>query len=140
MNCQIFSWLFSSGERGGNGISEMLCGIFSSFAPCHKDDDGEGARADLACDFVEMKLHGLAVAEGQNQCRAGSELRAHGTEQVGRLRALVVSGPRPRSPSSPAIGELVLLPHPYLVLEPHFYRRVRRKAAADFLHASVEFF
>jgi hypothetical protein len=26
MNCQMFSWLFSSGERGGNGSSEMLCG------------------------------------------------------------------------------------------------------------------
>ena len=73
-----------------------------------EDDDGVGARADLALDLVEMKLHGLAVAEGQNQCCAGSELRAHGTEQVGRLRALVVSGPRPRSLSSPAIGELVL--------------------------------
>lgn len=35
MNCQMFSWLFSSGERGGNGISEMLCGTFNSFAPCH---------------------------------------------------------------------------------------------------------
>jgi hypothetical protein len=47
-----------------------------------EDDDGVGARADLALDLVEMKLHGLAVAEGQNQCCAGSELRAHGTEQV----------------------------------------------------------
>jgi hypothetical protein len=35
MNCQMFSWLFSSGERGGIGISEMLRGTFSSFAPCH---------------------------------------------------------------------------------------------------------
>jgi hypothetical protein len=24
MNCQIFSWLLSSGARGGNGRSEML--------------------------------------------------------------------------------------------------------------------
>src|SRR6202007_1762810 len=99
--------------------------------------DGVGARADLGGDLVEMKLHGLAVAEGQDQCRAGSELRAHGTKQVGRLRTLVASGPRPRSLSSPAIGELVLLPHPHLILEPHLYRRVRRKAAADFLHAGV---
>jgi hypothetical protein len=62
-----------------------------------KDDDGVGARADLAGDLVEMKLHGLAVAEGQNQCRAGSELRTHGTEQVGRLRALIVAA-RGRDP------------------------------------------
>lgn len=98
-----------------------------------------GARADLAGDLVEMKLHGFAVG-GQNQYRAGSELRAHGPEQVGRLRTPVVSGPRPRSLSSPAIGELVLLPHPHLILEPRLYRRDRRKAVADFLHASMEFF
>ncbi len=29
MNCQIFSWLLSSGERGGIGRSEMLVGILS---------------------------------------------------------------------------------------------------------------
>ena len=75
-----------------------------------EDDDGVRARADLGGDLVEMKLHGFAVAEGQNQCRAGSELRAYGTEQIGRLRTLVVSGPRPRSLSRPTIGELVLLP------------------------------
>src|ERR1700741_2137049 len=66
MNCQIFSWLFSSGERGGNGISEMLCGTFSSFAlPAGliEDDDGVGARADLGGDLVEMKLHGFAVTK-----------------------------------------------------------------------------
>src|ERR1700740_791570 len=102
--------------------------------------DGVGARADLGGDLVEMKLHGLAVAEGQNQCRAGSEFRAHGPEQVGRLRTLVVSGTRPRSLSGPAIGELVLLPHPHLILEPDLYRRVRGKGAADFLHAGVEVF
>jgi hypothetical protein len=65
---------------------------------------------------------------------------ARGTEQVGRLRTLVVSGPRPRALSSPAIGELVLLPHPHLILKPHLYRRVRRKAAADFFHAGVVVF
>jgi hypothetical protein len=32
MNCQMFSWLLSSGERGGNGRSEMLCGTLSCFA------------------------------------------------------------------------------------------------------------
>jgi predicted metal-binding membrane protein len=44
--------------------------------------------------------------------------------------------PWPRSLSGPAIGELVLLPHSHLILEPHLYRRVRCKAATDFLHAS----
>src|ERR1700756_3545131 len=87
-----------------------------------------------------MKLHGFAVAEGQHQSGAGSELRAHGTEQIRRLRTLIVGSPRPRSLSGPTIGELVLLPHPHLILEPHLYRRVRRTAAADFLHASVKVF
>jgi hypothetical protein len=31
MNGQMFSWLFSSGERGGDGMSEMFCGTFNSF-------------------------------------------------------------------------------------------------------------
>src|SRR6201998_770820 len=56
---------------------QLLRSVTSSLG---KDDDGMGARANLAGDLVEMKLHGFAVAEGQNQCRAGSELRAHGTE------------------------------------------------------------
>jgi hypothetical protein len=51
MNCQIFSWLFSSGERGGNGISEMLCGdlqLLRSVPPgLIEDDDGVGARLSL---------------------------------------------------------------------------------------------
>jgi hypothetical protein len=34
MNCQMFSWLLSSGERGGDGRSEMLAGTLSSLAPC----------------------------------------------------------------------------------------------------------
>src|SRR5579864_3094152 len=105
-----------------------------------KDDDGVGTRADLSCDLIEVKLHRFAVAEGQHQSGACSELRAHGTEQVGRLRPLIVGSPRSRSRSGPAIGELVLLSHPHLILEPHLYRRVRRKAAADFLHAGVEVF
>ena len=45
-----------------------------------KDDDGVGTRADLGGDLIEMKLHGFAVAEGQHQSGAGSELRTHGTE------------------------------------------------------------
>jgi hypothetical protein len=35
MNCQMFSWGLSSGERGGSGESEMLPGALRSLAPCH---------------------------------------------------------------------------------------------------------
>jgi hypothetical protein len=31
MNCQMFSWLLSSGERGGNSAREVLVGILSYF-------------------------------------------------------------------------------------------------------------
>jgi hypothetical protein len=34
MNRQIFSWLLSSGARGGSCRSDMLLGILRSLAPC----------------------------------------------------------------------------------------------------------
>jgi hypothetical protein len=37
--------------------------------------------------------------------------------------------------SGPAIGQLVLLADPHLVLAPHFYRGARRKLSADLRHA-----
>ena len=40
-NCQTFSWLLSSGERGGSGSSEMLSGTLRSF--------GCGADYSAAC-------------------------------------------------------------------------------------------
>src|SRR6266699_3474272 len=94
MNCQIFSWLFSSGARGGS-------------------------RGDLGADLVEMKLHGFGVAGGQHEGGAGSTFGAYRTEQIGRLGALIVGGPGTRAFPGPAVGELVLLPDPHLVLEPH---------------------
>ncbi len=108
MNCQIFSWLFSSGARGGSGRSEMLRGTSSV-----------GTRGDLGADLVEMKLHGFGVAGGQHEGGAGSTFGAYRTEQIGRLGALIVGGPGTRAFPGPAVGELVLLPDPHLVLEPH---------------------
>ena len=34
MNCQMFSWLLSSGDRGGNGNKLMFAGTRSSLEPC----------------------------------------------------------------------------------------------------------
>src|SRR6266567_3842520 len=112
MNCQIFSWLFSSGARGGSGRSEMPAGLI-------EDDNRVGTRGDLGADLVEMKLHGFGVAGGQHEGGAGSAFGAYRTEQIGRLGALIVGGPGTRAFPGPAIGELVLLPDPHLVLEPH---------------------
>ncbi len=66
MNCQIFSWLLSSGARGGSGRSEMLLGILSSLAmPAGLIEDKDCVRAyGYSCsDLIEMKLHGFGVAE-----------------------------------------------------------------------------
>ena len=95
------------------GTSKLLCPMPTGLI---EDDDGVGTGADLGGDLIEMELHGLAVAEGQHQTGTGSELGTHGTEQVCRLRTLIVRSPRPRSLSGPAIGELVLLADPHLVL------------------------
>jgi hypothetical protein len=35
MNCQMFSWGLSSGERGGSGISEILLGTLRACDLCH---------------------------------------------------------------------------------------------------------
>jgi hypothetical protein len=51
------------------------------------------ARSDFGCDLVEMKLHGFGVAGRQHEGGAGSAFRAYRTEQIGRLGALIVSGP-----------------------------------------------
>ena len=49
---------------------------------------------DLGCDFVEMELHGFAVAGRQHEGGAGPAFGADSTEQIGRLGALIVSGAR----------------------------------------------
>ena len=49
---------------------------------------------DLGCDFVEMELHGFAVAGRQHEGGAGPAFGADSAEQIGRLGALIVSGAR----------------------------------------------
>ena len=105
-----------------------------------KDENGVGARGDLGGDLVEMKLHGFAVAGRQHEGGAGAAFWAYRTEQIGRLGALIVDGPGTRALPGPAIGELVLLSDPHLVLEPHLYRCARRELRADFRHALGEVF
>ena len=40
---------------------------------------------DLGCDFVEMELHGFAVAGWQHQRGSRPKLGTDRTEQIGRL-------------------------------------------------------
>src|SRR5215208_4999611 len=58
----------------------------------------------------------------------------HTAPNRGRLGALIVNGARTRACLRPAIGQLVLLADPHLVLEPHLYRCARGKLRADFRH------
>ena len=49
-----------------------------------------GALADLRRDFVEMPLHGLGVAAGQDEAGADAAGGTDGAEDVGRFGALVL--------------------------------------------------
>jgi hypothetical protein len=86
-------------------------------------------------DFVEIKLHGFGVKSG-----AGAALGTDRTEQIGRLRALIVDRAGTRASPGAAIGELVLLADPHLVLEPNLYRCARGELGADFRHAVSKLF
>ena len=144
MNCQMFSWGLSSGARGGSGRSDRLVGnseIFGAVpASLIEDEDCVSASGDPCGDLVEMKLHGFGVAERQNEGRAGSAFGADRTEQIGRLGALIMNSSGTRARPGPAIGELVLLADPHLVLEPDLYRCVRRELGTDFCHAKGKVF
>ena len=100
-----------------------------------EDQDRVGAGGYSCGDLIEMKLHGFGVAERQNEGSAGSMFGAYRTEQIGRLGALIMRGSGTRALPGPAIGELVLLADPHLVLEPDLYRCARRELGADFRHA-----
>ena len=96
-----------------------------------EEHDRVRAWTDFGCDLVEMELHGFSVAGTPHEGGAAPALRTDRTEQIGRLGALIVNGARARTLSGPAIGQLVLLADPHLVLAPHFYRYARRKLTAD---------
>ena len=46
-------------------------------------EDGVGARRYLGRDFIEVPLHGLGVAAGQNQGRTDAALGTNGAEDIG---------------------------------------------------------
>ena len=96
-----------------------------------EDEDGVGARRYLGRDFIEMPLHGLGVAAGQNEGRADAALGTDGAKDIGRCRALISRRPGPASPWRPAPGDLVFLADPRFVLPPEFYAGIGRERAAD---------
>jgi len=100
-----------------------------------EDQDRVSATHDPGSDLIEMKLHGLGVAERENEGGAGSVFGAYRTEQIGRLSALIMRGSGARARSRPTISELVLLANPHLVLEPDLYWGAGRELGTDFRHA-----
>jgi len=95
---------------------------------------------NLGGNLVEVKLHGFAVASRKYECGAGSALGADCAEQVGGLGTLILCGAGARTLSGPAVGQLVFLPDPHLVLKPDLYRSARREPRADFLQAGGKVF
>ncbi len=78
-----------------------------------------------------MKVHGLGVAERQNEARSLALLRAYRPEDVGGLGALVMRRGRPRPALRPAPCDLVFLSDPRLVLKPDLYGRAAWEGRFD---------
>src|SRR3954465_8477424 len=117
MNCQTFSAGLSSGHLGGSTTSVMLSGSTRPAERCHP----AWSTTSTACLSGATSVHRLGVAGGQDERGSLAIAGADSPEDVGRSGALIVRRRRPRSPSCPAPGDLVLLPDPGLVPEPDLY-------------------
>jgi hypothetical protein len=96
-----------------------------------EDKHGVSARRHLGRNFIEMPLHGVGVATGQDEARADATCGTDGTEDIGRLGALVLGRRGPAAAFRPASGELGLLADSGLILPPDFYIGVGREDGAD---------
>ena len=115
------------------GVGAMPAGLI-------EEQDCVCSGADLGRDLIEMELHGFAVASRQHEGGASPAFGADRTEQIGRFGPLIVRGAGTGALPGPAIGELVLLADPHLVLAPHLYRCARRKLRADLRHTAGKVF
>ena len=80
--------------------------------------DGVTLRRDLLGDFIEMQLHRLGVAPGQDQADRLALLRADSAEDVGRGGAPIARRRGPCAALGPTPRDLVLLPNARFVGEP----------------------
>src|SRR5262249_36758164 len=97
-----------------------------------KEDNGVRSEGDFGCDLVEMELHGFAVASRQHEGGAGSTGGTDRTKQISRLGPLIVGDTGAWTFPGPAIGELVLLAHPHLVLKTRPLPMCRVQASRGF--------
>ena len=81
-------------QRHERNIARDLENLAAMPAGLIEEYDRVRTWGDFGCDFVEMELHGFAVAGRQNEGGAGPAFGADSTEQIGRLGALIVSGAR----------------------------------------------
>jgi hypothetical protein len=82
---------------------------------------------DVAGNFLEVKLHGLGVGEGQRKRGADPARWTNGAEQIGAFVALIGGLAWPRSAPGPLPHEAILLSDARFVLEPDFDGRSRRQ-------------
>ena len=74
-----------------------------------EQQDGVRALRDMARDFIEMKLHGGGVGEGQGERRALAARRTDRAEEIGVFVALIGRLARPRAAFGPLPNKAVLL-------------------------------
>jgi hypothetical protein len=87
-------------------------------------------------DLLQIQLHRLGVALGQDEADRLAFPGADRAEDVGRRGPQVARSGRPRSALCPAAGDLVLLSDARLIGEPDFYGvGIEALLARDFLHA-----
>jgi hypothetical protein len=67
-----------------------------------------------------MKVHGVGIAERENEAGSLALLRTYSAEDVCGFGALIVRRGRSRSALRPASRYLVFLPDPRLILKPNF--------------------
>jgi hypothetical protein len=91
-----------------------------------EQQDGVRAHGDMARDFIEMKLHGGSVGEGQSERRALAARRTDRAEEIGILVALIGRLARARAALGPLPHEAVLLADASFILKPDFDRNAFR--------------
>ena len=105
------------------------------------EEDGVGSWCDRLGYFGQMQVHRFGVAEGQDQSRALSLLRADGSEDVGRGGALIPRSARASAALGPPAGDLVLLTNARFIREPNLYFfDIDCLFARDFIQARWEVF
>jgi hypothetical protein len=92
------------------------------------EDGGDSAGRDVACDLVDLLMHGAGVGVRQDQCCADITRREDGTEDVSTFIALIDWLTRLRFARRPLTHAVVILAKPHLVPEPGLDRGLAQAA------------